>query len=384
VVNLTIIAMHKKHADLQKPALGKFARNEVALLGTTCELIAQWAAVINQALSPAKVVYADANHHPSDASAFLPRWTDNQHSISLDVNSNGEIIDRHIALSQADLVLVNGNHFEAKHQLIFCDPEKEASLKKRAPQLTSVLAIITTDRCATVPEFIKEIVPEWADIPVFNEQNMSELITLIQTKLMCVPPLKALIMAGGKSVRMGKDKTHISYHGKPQFAHVYALFEEMGIEPFVSCRAEQVGYFQENGFRTVADRLLDIGPLGGIASGFMHSPNHAWLVIASDIPFIDKKIIAELVENRSSIHTATAFRSPFDQFPEPLIAIWEPKSFAMIMSFVGMGYSCPRKVLIQTAAKVIHASQPEKLENVNTPDELKDALLQMKNRDSAV
>jgi len=366
--------MHKKHAELQKPALGKFARNEVALLGTTCEIMGQWAAVLSKALAPARVVYADANHHPTAASEFLPRWTDNQHAVSIDRPSSGDIIDRYLALYQADLVIVNGNHFEAARQIIFCDPDKEASLKKRAPQLTNVMAVITTNRCQSVPDFVKEVVPNWHHIPVFNEQNLGDLLSLFQRELMPAPALKALIMAGGKSVRMGKDKTHISYHGKPQFAHVYSLFEEMGVEPYVSCRAEQASYFQENGFRTVADRILDMGPISGISSAFMLAPNHAWLVIASDIPFIDKEIISELIANRSILHTATAFQSPFDRFPEPLIAIWEPKAFPMIMSFVSLGYSCPRKVLIQTGAKVIEASHPEKLENVNTPDELLDAL----------
>ena len=370
--------MHKKHADLQKPALGKFARNEVALLGTTCEVITQWAYLLQQALAPARVVYADANHHPAESSDFMARWTDNQHHVNLDRQAAGDIIDRHLALSQTDLVVVNGNHFEASQQIIFCDPDKEASLRKRASQLTDVMAIITTSRCQSVPDYVQDILENWTDLPVFNEQNIGDLIHLIQTKVLTTPPMKALIMAGGKSVRMGKDKTHIHYHGKPQFAHIYSICEEMGIEPFVSCRAEQAANFHENGFRTIADRIIDMGPLGGIASAFMHSPNHAWMVIASDVPFIDRETFSELIENRSTLHTATAFQSPFDQFPEPLIAIWEPKAFQMIMSFIGLGYSCPRKVLIQTEAKVIHAAHPEKLENVNTPDDLHDAMEQLK------
>jgi molybdopterin-guanine dinucleotide biosynthesis protein A len=374
--------MHKKHADLNKPALGKFARNEVALLGTTCEVIAQWAALLHRALAPAQVVYADANHKPTEESEYVPKWTDHQHHISADRKTQGEIIDRHLALSQTDLVIVNGNHFEAAHQIIFCDPDKESSLRKRASQLTNVLAIVTTNRCQSIPDYVKDVLENWTDIAVFNEQNIGDLINLLKSKHLAKPPLKALIMAGGKSVRMGKDKTHISYHGKPQFAHIYSICEEMGFDPYVSCRAEQAEYFKENGFRTIADRILDLGPIGGIASAFMHSPNNAWLVVASDVPFLDKQILEELIEKRSHFHTATAYKSPFDQFPEPLIAIWEPKSFQTILSFIGLGYSCPRKVLIQSKAKVVEASQPEKLENVNTPDELQEALEQLKNSDS--
>ena len=80
--------MHKKHADLPKPALGKFARNELALLGTTCEHISHWARILTKALAPARVVYADANHHPSEALDFLPRWTDNQHARAIEMHSS--------------------------------------------------------------------------------------------------------------------------------------------------------------------------------------------------------------------------------------------------------------------------------------------------------
>jgi molybdopterin-guanine dinucleotide biosynthesis protein A len=370
--------MHKKHADLQKPALGKFARNEVAILGTTCETIAQWARLLAKALSPSQVMYADANHHPSDVSEFLPRWTDNQHSIAIDLNGTSEIINRHVALSQSDLVIVNGNHFESAHQIILCDPSKEASLRKRASQLTHVLVIITTHGCQSVPEYIKEILPNWTDIPVLNEQNIHELIPIIRNQIMKPAPLKALILTGGKSVRMGQDKPHIHYHGKAQFAHLDELCKSMGIEPFLSCRTEQREYFEEQGYKTIADRMLDMGPLGGIASAFMTDPNAAWLALASDVPFLDNEILNELIRQRSTFHTATAFQSPFDRFPEPLIAIWEPKAFPMIMSFIALGYSCPRKVLIQTEAQIIVASSPEKLENVNTPDELDDAMQSLK------
>jgi GTP:adenosylcobinamide-phosphate guanylyltransferase len=50
----------------------------------------------------------------------------------------------------------------------------------------------------------------------------------------------------------------------------------------------------------------------------------------------------------------------------------------MIMSFIALGYSCPRKVLIQTEAHIVIASTPEKLENVNTPDDLEDAMQTLK------
>jgi molybdopterin-guanine dinucleotide biosynthesis protein A len=55
--------------------------------------------------------------------------------------------------------------------------------------------------------------------------------------------------------------------------------------------------------------------------------------------------------------------------PEPLITIWEPKSYGTMLSFLAQGYSCPRKVLMNSDARIITAPNPEKLTNVNTPED---------------
>jgi len=53
-----------------------------------------------------------------------------------------------------------------------------------------------------------------------------------------------------------------------------------------------------------------------------------------------------------------------------LITIWEPKSYPALLSFLAQGYSCPRKVLINSEINLLKAPDPEALTNVNTPEEL--------------
>ena len=65
-----------------------------------------------------------------------------------------------------------------------------------------------------------------------------------------------------------------------------------------------------------------------------------------------------------------SYISPFDGMPEPLIAVWEPKSYSQIMQFLVQGYSCPRKVLMNNNTCLIEASEPEKFINMNTPEDL--------------
>ena len=57
--------------------------------------------------------------------------------------------------------------------------------------------------------------------------------------------------------------------------------------------------------------------------------------------------------------------------PEPLITIWEPKSYGMMLALLAQGYSCPRKVLLNSDALSLTVPNPAALTNVNTPEELK-------------
>jgi molybdopterin-guanine dinucleotide biosynthesis protein A len=67
---------------------------------------------------------------------------------------------------------------------------------------------------------------------------------------------------------------------------------------------------------------------------------------------------------------ATTYKSPHDNLPEPLITIWEPKSYPVLLSFLADGYSCPRKVLRNSEIKMIDVTNHDVLLNVNTEADL--------------
>jgi molybdopterin-guanine dinucleotide biosynthesis protein A len=85
---------------------------------------------------------------------------------------------------------------------------------------------------------------------------------------------------------------------------------------------------------------------------------------------MDDNTLAYLVDNRDPSAIATAFKSGFDDFPEPLITIWEPKSYPVLLAWLAQGYSCPRKVLINNDIKLLQAPDLDALTNVNTPEDL--------------
>lgn len=184
------------------------------------------------------------------------------------------------------------------------------------------------------------------------------------------PMLFGLVLAGGKSVRMGTDKGAITWHGKEQRYHMADMLKDICGDVFISCRPEQQNEI-DNNYKTLPDTYEGGGPLVAILSAFRERPDVAWLVVACDLPLLDVPTLQYLVANRNSNAIATTYQSPFDQLPEPLITIWEPASYAVLLAHVADGYKCPRKALIRNS-ELVHILVPpdaDRLMNANTPED---------------
>lgn len=187
-----------------------------------------------------------------------------------------------------------------------------------------------------------------------------------------IPAINGLVLAGGKSKRMGSDKGIMEWHGKEQRYYIADLLKNFCEEVFISCRADQEKEIDTN-YKTLSDTFLNLGPYGGILSALHSDRNKAWLVVACDLPLLDEYTIKYLIEKRDPQSIATTFESPYDGLPEPLITIWEPQSYPVLLEFLGRGYTCPRKVLINSDKAILKPPHPEALMNVNTPEDAEKA-----------
>ena len=183
-------------------------------------------------------------------------------------------------------------------------------------------------------------------------------------------PVWGLVLAGGKSRRMGRDKALLRQNGETQLSRAVALLETQLERVFVSVTAAQADDAERSQFAQVIDRYDDLGPVAGILSAMDSNAEVCWLVLACDLPNIDQATIAYLLENLSPDHPATAYRSTHDNLPEPLCAIYRPEARAIIDGFVSDGMHCPRKILIKSATLLLAQPNPAALHNINTPEDL--------------
>ena len=166
-------------------------------------------------------------------------------------------------------------------------------------------------------------------------------------------PLFGLVLAGGASTRMQRDKAAIEYHGQSQLHWTFQLLSHVCAATFVSVRPDQREEPTRAGLPQIVDRQPGIGPIAGISAALQAHPKAAWLVVACDLPFLSEQTLRYLVEHRDARKLATAFKSSHDGLPEPLCAIWEPASREPVLAFVAAGKQCPRKFLINADALIL-------------------------------
>jgi molybdopterin-guanine dinucleotide biosynthesis protein A len=183
-----------------------------------------------------------------------------------------------------------------------------------------------------------------------------------------------LVLAGGASTRMQRDKASLLYRGKTQLDRAFELAARHCAEVFVSVRAAQVADPARAAHPLLVDSVPGEGPIVGIRSGFAAFPHVAWLVIACDLPFLSDAALDYLLRERDPDALATAFLSAHDHLPEPLCTVWEPAAAAPLADYQAGGGRCPRKFLIRHRAKLLTPLDARALDNINTPDEYAAAL----------
>ena len=182
-----------------------------------------------------------------------------------------------------------------------------------------------------------------------------------------------MVLTGGKSTRMGTNKSDLVYFEKSQKEHVKDLLEYNKLKTYYSVQND-AGNENE-----IHDTFLNLGPFGGICSAFQKDPNSAWLVLATDLPFVNDALIQLLLQKRNPSKVATAIKGKNKQFVEPLITIYEPKAYPILLQYLAQGYSCPRKMLINSDVEIVEVDD-DFIRNINTPEEFEVAKKELKSQ----
>lgn len=180
--------------------------------------------------------------------------------------------------------------------------------------------------------------------------------------------LYGLILAGGKSTRMGEDKGLIPYYGIEHRLYLAGLLVPFCDKVFISCNQHPPSK-NESAVNYLMDCVPSKGPISGLLSAFQTHPESAWLVVPCDLPLFSSQHVKQLIGERDLNVLATLFKSPTRDVPEPLIGIWESASFPLIEKQFKEGNYRLRNLLKNDQIRLVTVRDPEGLTNVNTPEE---------------
>lgn len=184
--------------------------------------------------------------------------------------------------------------------------------------------------------------------------------------------LSAVLLAGGESRRMGRDKATVEFQGKPLWERQRALLQSVSPKKlFVSGRSDPA--WRPSNVSFVADEPPSRGPLSGLAATLRRIETSHVLVLAIDLPFVAADYLRSL---KASIVDERGIVPMFGGSAEPLVAIY-PKiaqtEFADALSTDNFSLQNVVRTLI-AAGKLVAVPVPpaqEKLfRNLNEPADL--------------
>ncbi len=135
-----------------------------------------------------------------------------------------------------------------------------------------------------------------------------------------------LVVCGGNSSRMGRDKSLLQYYDKPQRYHVYNMLLPFCEKVFISCNAEQVNTI-EVGYNFIEDNIAysNIGPMAALLSAFTKFPEKNILLIGCDYPFLQATELQQFVTHCKNV--PTGFYNETADIYEPLLTWYPAASF---------------------------------------------------------
>jgi formate dehydrogenase accessory protein FdhD len=137
------------------------------------------------------------------------------------------------------------------------------------------------------------------------------------------------ILSGGKSSRMGQDKSLIELNGKTMVERILEEFKDVSNDIFIITNTEEVYSFLD--FQKFPDIYKNFGPLAGIHSALNHAKNQKVLVLSCDMPFVTKEFALYLLSKSDGFDvTVPIYRGSY----EPLFAIYDKKIVDVIKRYL--------------------------------------------------
>ena len=182
-----------------------------------------------------------------------------------------------------------------------------------------------------------------------------------------------VILAGGKSKRMGTNKALLKVGDKTLLEHMVSIFDEHFDEILLS--VNETGHFKELGLNVieVEDIHKGIGPIGGFHAIFAKTSVDKFFACAVDTPFVMPSAAIEMMDLSDGVDICALLKE--DEKTEPLFAVYNRSCFSEIEKMIEHKDFRLKSLFEKVNVKYIHKYDLNKsFANLNTREDYEEAL----------
>ncbi len=174
-----------------------------------------------------------------------------------------------------------------------------------------------------------------------------------------------VIIAGGKSSRMGSPKGLLEYKGRTFIDHIIyntAVFDRQ----YISANDDMYNKF---GLRLIEDKVRDAGPMGAVFSALETCESEYVFFIPCDMPFITEETVVYLFSKMDSNADAVIYTAENRVFPT--VGIYKKSALPQVITQIESGNYRMMELLDRIKTQYVSAPLPRQFKNINTPDDYK-------------
>jgi molybdenum cofactor guanylyltransferase len=178
-----------------------------------------------------------------------------------------------------------------------------------------------------------------------------------------------IILAGGKSKRMGTDKGMLHLNGKPFITHIYEAMKPIFGDNIVVVSSNTD--YDTFGYNRIEDLILDKGPVGGLYTALKQSKTKFNLVLSVDVPLVSTELLQWLVDNHDDSYLVTQVQA--GEKVSSLVAVYDRALRILLGEHLAGNQLKLRDVIAEVNPQTlkIPAKWSTQLQNINTEEDYK-------------
>jgi molybdopterin-guanine dinucleotide biosynthesis protein A len=186
-----------------------------------------------------------------------------------------------------------------------------------------------------------------------------------------------VLLAGGKSRRMGEDKRYLVVGEQTLLERGLAVLRSIFQKVLVVIAQDSLPLGVDGG--VVRDLVPDCGSLGGLYTGLMEATTPSIFVVACDMPFLDQAVIAQFTSRRG---TADIVMAKLGARLHPMHALYGKRCLPVVEQMIQARQLKIQEMVSQASIRVHYVTEADLLtidpsgrsfQNVNTPADLEAA-----------